>query len=73
MGSRMAANFLKAGQSLIVHDLNQSAVKSLQSQGASIATTLDDLALKADVIITMLPATQHVKKVIEGTLIQKAR
>jgi 3-hydroxyisobutyrate dehydrogenase len=63
MGAPMAQNLLKHNHQLIVYDVISTAVNALASQGATIAETLTQLAQSADVIITMLPAGQHVKDV----------
>ncbi|MBO3273976.1 3-hydroxyisobutyrate dehydrogenase [Pseudomonas schmalbachii] len=67
MGGPMAANLLKAGYDLTVFDLSSSAVQSLVGQGARSAASPAELA-RADVeiILTMLPAAQHVKQVYLG-------
>ncbi len=67
MGAPMAHNLLKAGQSVVVFDLNQAAVEQLVKAGATQATSPKDAASKADqVVITMLPAGPHVRAVYEG-------
>jgi len=62
MGAPMAHNLLMHHQ-LIVYDVIPEAADALASQGATVAKTLAQLAQSADVIITMLPAGQHVKDV----------
>lgn len=61
MGAPMAENLLQAGHQLSVYDLNPSAVERLVSAGASAANSAADAASGAQVIITMLPAGQHVR------------
>ena len=70
MGAPMARNLLKAGHELIVFDVVQSNVDSLLAHGAGKAKAASSPAaiLKegVEVIITMLPAAQHVKSVYLG-------
>lgn len=66
MGKPMSMNLIKSGHSLTVLDLNKEAVAQLTAAGAEAASTPKELAEKADIIITMLPASKHVKEVIVG-------
>ncbi len=61
MGAPMATNLLKAGYLLNVFDLVQSAVDGLVAAGASAARSARDAVQGADVVISMLPASQHVE------------
>lgn len=65
MGRRMAANLLKAGFPLAVHDLNRSAVEELAGMGAADAGSIAGAA-NADVVVTMLPDTPDVEAVLFG-------
>lgn len=66
MGAPMAENLLKAGYTLSVYDLSDTATQRLQQAGATIANTLKDTVIDAQVIISMLPAGQHVRSVYLG-------
>ncbi|WP_150912096.1 3-hydroxyisobutyrate dehydrogenase [Marinobacter halotolerans] len=66
MGGPMAGNLLKAGHELTVFDLSESAVKTLVDQGAKTADTVLEAVRDAQVVITMLPAGQHVETVYLG-------
>ncbi len=70
MGSPMALNLLKAGNELIVFDVVQKNIDSLLEQSnhkATAASNVADLAQsRLDLIITMLPAAQHVRSVYLG-------
>jgi 3-hydroxyisobutyrate dehydrogenase len=68
MGSPMACNLLKAGHELIVFDLSEAAIAHLKKSGAQVAGSITDLAKTShlDAIITMLPASQHVRSVYLG-------
>eukprot|EP01111_Echinosteliopsis_oligospora_P010086 TRINITY_DN3079_c0_g1_i1.p1 TRINITY_DN3079_c0_g1~~TRINITY_DN3079_c0_g1_i1.p1 ORF type:complete len:331 (+),score=90.71 TRINITY_DN3079_c0_g1_i1:80-1072(+) len=66
MGAHQASNLLKNGHDVIVLDVNQSSIDKLVSKGATSAKTPKEIAEKAKVIITMLPASQHVREVYCG-------
>jgi 3-hydroxyisobutyrate dehydrogenase len=60
MGGPMAINLVKAGHSVTVFDLSQSALDQLQEAGASVAGSAAEAASGVDYVITMLPAGKHV-------------
>lgn len=64
MGKPMALNLLSKGYHVTVNDINKEAVQSLVELGAIGAESLDLIAESCEIIITMLPASQHVKQVI---------
>lgn len=66
MGKPMSKNLLKAGYDLIVVDRNQNAVHEVVAAGAKSAPTAKAVAEQADIIITMLPNSPHVKEVVLG-------
>ena len=70
MGAPMARNLLKAGHELTVFDVVQSNVDALVAHGAGKAkaatTPASILKEGVEVIVTMLPAAQHVKSVYLG-------
>lgn len=67
MGAPMALNLLKAGHKVYVYDLVESAVQMLEAAGAIRATSPAKVASsEIDLLITMLPAAVHVKKVYLG-------
>ncbi|MGF6691515.1 3-hydroxyisobutyrate dehydrogenase [Metapseudomonas resinovorans] len=67
MGGPMALNLAKAGHRLHVFDLSQLAVAQLVEAGARAVDSPAAVARAGvDVIITMLPAAQHVKTVYLG-------
>ena len=66
MGRPMAVNLLKAGFHLTVYDLNQEVVQQLIEMGACSAATPKELAVDADVVITMLPNFDVVQSVLDG-------
>ena len=66
MGKPMSKNLLKAGYKLVVYDIVPKPLEELKQAGAEIGTSPSDVASKADVIITMLPNSPHVKQAILG-------
>lgn len=66
MGAPMAKNLLKAGLNVEVFDLNSNAVAELTALGASRADSVQQAVQGADVVVTMLPASQHVQSVYLG-------
>ncbi|MFN7114486.1 MAG: 3-hydroxyisobutyrate dehydrogenase [Alphaproteobacteria bacterium] len=63
MGGPMALNLCKAGYTLTVFDVMPDAVKKLTDAGAAAAADIAAAVKDADIVITMLPGNDHVKKV----------
>ena len=66
MGRPMAKNLLKRGYPVVVHNRSQSAVDDLVSAGAERAGSPADVARRATRIVTMLPDSPDVERVLEG-------
>lgn len=66
MGKPMAKNLIQAGYSLIVYDIVQEGVSELVKFGAEAASNSKEVAERSDVIITMLPDSPEVEKVMLG-------
>ena len=66
MGRPMAKNLLKAGFPLLVHNRSAAAVDDLVAHGARSATSPADLARQVTRIITMLPDSPDVERVLAG-------
>lgn len=66
MGGPMAANVLKKGNSLVVHDIDAKAVDRLVKLGATAAGSPSAVAAQSDVIITMLPDAPDVERAALG-------
>ena len=60
MGAPMALNLHKAGHTVVGFDLTPAACKPLGEAGARIAASARDAVAGAQVVISMLPASQHV-------------
>lgn len=65
MGAPMAQNLLKAGHVLFVHTRSKVPL-ALAEGGATLCTSSEEVARRADVIITMLPDTPQVDEVLFG-------
>ena len=66
MGKPMAKNLIKAGFPLVVHNRSRGAVDELVAAGAKAGTSAADVAQQATIVITMLPDTPDVERVITG-------
>jgi 4-hydroxybutyrate dehydrogenase/sulfolactaldehyde 3-reductase len=66
MGRPMAANLVRKGFSVHVHDLNQAAVAQLVALGAAFATNEGAVAENADIIFTMVPDSAAVDSIVTG-------
>ena len=66
MGRPMAKNLLKAGFPLVVHSRSAGPVDDLVAHGASRADSPADLARRVTRIITMVPDSPDVERVLSG-------
>ncbi len=73
MGSGMAANQAKAGREVIAFDLSADALARAQEQGMKPASSAAEACKDVDVIITMLPAGQHVRQIYAEAILPNAR
>jgi 3-hydroxyisobutyrate dehydrogenase len=75
MGGPMAANLVKAGHTVTGYDLNPAALDALVKAGGKTASSSADAVKGASVVITMLPAGEHVRDVYlnQGGLIDVTR
>jgi 3-hydroxyisobutyrate dehydrogenase len=63
MGAPMAANLVKSGDSVVGFDVVAAARQESAQSGIEIAPSPKACVEKADVIVTMLPAGEHVRSV----------
>ena len=63
MGAPMAANLVKSGDSVVGFDVVATARQESAQSGIEIAPNPKACVEKADVIVTMLPAGEHVRSV----------
>ena len=66
MGRPMAKNLLKAGHALVVHSRSRGPVEDVVAAGAREASSPADVARQATRLITMLPDSPDVERVLEG-------
>ena len=64
MGNPMAANLIRAGYPLWVHDLAPEKAKNLLQMGATWSTTVAQGCDQADVIMASLPGPAQVREEI---------
>jgi len=72
MGGGMAPNLAKAGHDVRAFDLVAAAVEHAVDGGCAAAGSAADAVKGADVVITMLPAAQHVRAVFENDVAPNA-
>ncbi len=66
MGKPMARRLLKAGYDLTVHNRSRPPVDELASEGAKPAWSPREVAERVDLVITMVPDSPDVEKVLFG-------
>jgi 3-hydroxyisobutyrate dehydrogenase-like beta-hydroxyacid dehydrogenase len=66
MGGPMAANVLKAGFNLVVHDIDPAKVKTLVAAGAEDGGSASEVARRSDPTICMVETTAQAEAVIMG-------
>ena len=72
MGGGMAPNLVKAGHEVLAFDLVPEAVQHAIEGGCTPAPSAAEAVKGADVVITMLPAAQHVRSVFENDVAPNA-
>jgi 3-hydroxyisobutyrate dehydrogenase len=75
MGGPMAANLVKAGHRVAGYDLNSASLDALRSAGGTPSPSAAEAAKGAEIVITMLPAGEHVREVWlhQGGLIEAVK
>ena len=68
MGLPMALNLIKAGHQVFGFDLVQAQLDAFKEAGGISMISASDAALNANIIISMLPASQHVEALYLGDL-----
>ncbi len=66
MGEPMAKNLVKKGFSLTVFDIVAERMEPLKAAGAEAAASGKEVAEKCSVVITILPASVHVREAVLG-------
>jgi 3-hydroxyisobutyrate dehydrogenase len=75
MGGPMARNLIKAGHTVRGFDIFKASLDAFAQAGGDAARDIPDAVRDAEVVITMLPAGEHVRNVYlgEGRVIDSAR
>jgi 3-hydroxyisobutyrate dehydrogenase len=75
MGGPMAANLVKHGFSLVVHDIDPARVERLRALGAVSANAADEVAVATERTICIVETTAQAEAVIGGErgIVQRAR
>ncbi|MBV8699517.1 MAG: 3-hydroxyisobutyrate dehydrogenase [Bradyrhizobium sp.] len=73
MGGPMAANLVKAGETVIAFDLVEASRNQARSDGAELATSAAAAVKGVDVVVTMLPAGKHVLAVWNEVVLAMAK
>lgn len=66
MGAPMAANLLKAGYELVVHDIRPEPVEAAVKLGAKKGSSPREVAGICSAVITILPTSKEVEEVVLG-------
>ncbi|XP_014247312.1 3-hydroxyisobutyrate dehydrogenase, mitochondrial [Cimex lectularius] len=61
MGASMSMNLVKKGFDVTVFDINKAACERVSKVGAKVAGSTQELAQNVEFILTMLPASPHLK------------
>jgi 2-hydroxy-3-oxopropionate reductase len=72
MGRPMAENLVRAGVDVVVHNRTRQAQETLVRLGASGADTVEEVAARAGIVITMLSDDGAVRDVVGGRLLPAA-
>ncbi|WP_448187516.1 3-hydroxyisobutyrate dehydrogenase [Azospirillum sp. sgz301742] len=67
MGGPMAANLVKAGHRVAGFDMMAENLDKARAAGVTVAASAAEAAKDAEVVVTMLPAGQHVRDVYTGS------
>jgi 3-hydroxyisobutyrate dehydrogenase-like beta-hydroxyacid dehydrogenase len=66
MGSRMAARLLAAGYDVTIYNRHRERTRLLEQQGAKVAAEPDELAARADIVLSSLADDAAVEKMMAG-------
>lgn len=67
MGRGMAANCVRKGFSIVVHDIRPEPVAALVKLGAQAGSDVADVARRCSIVITVLPAGKEVRELVMGS------
>jgi len=72
MGAGMAANLAKSGAKVAAFDISAQALERAKASGCAVAASAAEAVRKAETVITMLPAGQHVRHVYHNEIAPNA-
>jgi len=72
MGGGMAPNLAAAGHEVRAFDLSEAALSAAEEKGCVRVGSTEEAVRDAEVVVTMLPAAQHVKAVFENDVAPNA-
>ena len=64
MGHGMAKRILDAGHELSIYDKNPLSLEKLGSDGANVATSIAEVVVNREVIISMLPTDEILEELV---------
>ncbi len=73
MGSGMAANQAKAGNRVLAFDLSKAAIDAAVENGCEATTCVAQAVGDADIVISMLPAGEHVRALYENDVLANVK
>ena len=73
MGSGMAANQVKAGHAVLAFDLSPAALAQAAQAGCVAAGSAREAVAQAELVISMLPAGEHVRQLYAEDVLPHAR
>ena len=73
MGGGMAANQAKAQRRVMAFDLSKAALERAAGAGCETAASTAEAVKDADIVITMLPAGQHVRTIYRDDILPGAK
>lgn len=68
MGGHMATNLASKGHSVVGFDTMKASYPEFSKKGINMVENVQDITKQVDIIVTMLPNSQIVKNLCEGTL-----
>ena len=72
MGAPMSANLVRAGHEVAGFDLSPAALDNARRAGVTVAPSAAAAAAGAEIVLTMLPAGEHLVAAYEGGLVAAA-
>jgi 3-hydroxyisobutyrate dehydrogenase len=68
MGESMCKRIIEGGYEVRAYDIEESKRKAMVDLGAKEASSLEEVASESNVIVIMVPKSEHVEQVMEGLM-----